>query len=142
MFVLISRLPPNTTKAEILALLNPALTMGFFFKIGVVESLELAYYRDSADDKIIWHSLARIEPDSAAKRVIRKLHRKRFNGMRIHVREYQLRCWQNDQRLNKVLPAHVRERRKGERRQHGLEMLETKKPQTTFVGEKTFHRTF
>ena len=140
MLIIIGRLAPTTTKKDITEFLSPALKWGFFFKAGTINSVSLVSYSDSESDRQIVHGLVRIEPDSAAVRVIRKLHRKRLNNMRVNVREYQLRSWYNDKRLQNKPDQVAKNRRKKDRRQHTLEVLENKAPDFAFVGDKKFHR--
>lgn len=142
MLILLSKIPKNTTRSDIINFLNPVLKGGFFARKGMIKSLEVMIYKDSNADISPYHGLVRIEPDSVAKRAISKLNRKPLKGKHITVREYHYRSWRNDPRItNKMLYTKFHEdRRLVERRLNKLEVVEEQIEKISITGVKDFHR--
>ncbi len=98
--------------------------------------------RDIVVNKMEYHALVTIEPDSVGERVIRQLNRKPIVGKRIAVREYMHRSWHNDPRMNiKNKSFGTNERRKGERRRgNKLEVVDNFT--ATFSARNGFQRRY
>jgi hypothetical protein len=64
-----------------------------------------------------FHGRIFIDDEKAGKRVIEKLHGKRFKNKIVEVREYFIRSQKNDRRLTQQpVSTEILEKRKGERR--------------------------
>ncbi|MGR9116166.1 MAG: RNA recognition motif domain-containing protein [Gammaproteobacteria bacterium] len=123
MIVFLRRIPAGTKKYEISAFLDQALNGGLFTKSGRIDDIQILKLRDKWSNSVEYHGLVRIEPEAAAKRVIKMLNRKPINGKPINVREYFLRNWHNDRRLRmNHFEAEIQERRKSDRRRNHLEI--------------------
>ena len=141
MLVILRGIPANTNRYEILTFLQPALKGVFFKKKGRIDHIRIVKIQDVERDTIEFHGLVRIEPDSAALRVIKMLNRKVINGKNIAVREFQARNWHNDPRIRRKAPKlGFPDRRQGDRRRKALVVLE-EDGEIVFSGNKSFHRT-
>ncbi|MGR8935622.1 MAG: hypothetical protein ACU837_14705 [Gammaproteobacteria bacterium] len=96
--------------------------------------------KDKHINLVEYHALLYIEPDAVALRVIKKLHGQRFRNKRITVRQYFLRSWKNDRRLQNRSTQDCIEKRTNIDRRRNLEVMEELAPQ--FSSHKSFHRTF
>jgi len=124
MLVFFRNIPLDARKADLEAYIESALHKGLLASIrrtGQIIELKIQYFKNPDLNSEEAHGLVRIEPDSAAKKLILQLNRKPFLGKRINVREYYSRAWKNDPRTaNAHLQTGIKERRKGERRRKGL----------------------
>ena len=124
MIVFLRRIPADTNKNEITTFITPALKGGLFSKSGHISDIKILTLRDNRLNKVEHHGLVRIEPDSVAERVIKKLNLNPINGKNIVVREYILRNWHNDPRLRRNhADTAFPNRRKADRRRHQLEVV-------------------
>ena len=141
MHIILVRIPADTTPHDIADFLEPALKRSFFVRKGIIEKIEIQIFHDSWINAKEYHGLVKIEPDTAARRVIKKLNRKAINGKHIAVREYHIRNWHNDPRLRHT-PFNLKfsDRRKADRRRTHLQVLT--EDEVRFTGNKRFHRTF
>lgn len=143
MLIFLRNIPSATHKSEITKHVESALKSGlpsFFKKKYKILSVEIIHIVDKDTRADEYHGLVRIEPDSAARRVIKKLNRKPFKNKPIAVREYHVRSWHNDKRVtavNQFSPGN--EKRKSDRRRKNLEITKTiKAPKIT--GLEGFNR--
>ena len=139
MIIFLGRIPANTRKHEVTDFIEPALKGGFFQKSGRIEHIKILVLKDKNTNTLEYHGLVTIDPDDAAKRVIKKLNRKVFKGKHIAVREYQLRAWHNDPRINmREYNEELMNKRKGDRRRSRIE--EDEDISDKFSSNEVFHR--
>jgi hypothetical protein len=86
-----------------------------------------------------YHGLVRVEPDNVAEKVIKRLNRKPFKGMRINVREYNARTWHNDPRLGISSTMKSLNYRKRDRRRRNVEVINDI-DNLKFSSSSSFHR--
>lgn len=98
MIVFLRNIPNDTTRKEVANFLMSALKGGFFRATGKIISIDFLAIQDNETQLTEYHCLVSILPDSAARRVIKKLHGQPLRNRRIAVREYVMRSWQNDRR--------------------------------------------
>ena len=144
MLVLFRNIPLNTQKLDLELFIAPALKSGLadiFHRQGNVVEINIVRLQDQDLNTLEAHGLVRIEPDTAALRVIRRLNRKSIKGRRINVRKYLNRSWHNDLRV-KVdnLPSEQKRRRKQDRRRKNL--IAVRGESVTIQGIKNFHKTY
>lgn len=124
MIVLLRRIPADTKAHEIADYLEPVLKGSFFQKQGQIDDIKMMVIKDREGNHLNFHGLVTIDSEAAAKRVIKKLNRKSFNGKHIAIREYIFRTWHNDQRINMgQRNDELLENRKKDRRHGRLEVL-------------------
>lgn len=139
MIIFLGRIPANTRKHEITDHITPALKGGLFQKSGRIENIKILVLKDKNTNTLEYHGLVTIDPDAAAKRVIKKLNRKVFKGKHIAVREYHLRSWHNDPRLNMhEYNEELINKRNGDRRRSRIE--EDEDISGNFSSNEVFHR--
>jgi hypothetical protein len=101
MMVFFKRLPIGISKTDLAVFISEALNGGWFFKRGRIVNINIIEKRNSLQNITECHAIVTIEPDSAAQRVIQKLHRKLFQGKYLEVRRYYVRNLLNDPRNKK-----------------------------------------
>lgn len=106
MIVFLRNIPNGTTRKDIANFLMPALKGGLFRATGKILSIDFLVIQDTETQITEYHGLVSILPDSAARRVIKKLHGQPLKNQRIALREYVMRSWQNDRRSMAKLAAH------------------------------------
>ena len=115
------------------------MKVSLFGKKGVVENIKVLQLKDARTNISEYHGLVIMQPDSAAKKVIKRLNRKKFLNKYIAVREYRRRDWHNDPRLNDMEPAsRSSELRMTDRRRKSIEVVEDMTDK--FSSNKTFYR--
>ena len=133
MIVFLRRIPADTNKVEIASFMEPALKGGLFGKQGHISDIKILALKDKQKNKIEYHGLVRVDPESAAERAIKRLNLKSINGKNIIVREYFMRNWHNDPRLRRNhSDIKFPDRRKSDRRRHHLEIMRAHSEQRTF----------
>jgi len=142
MVVFFRNIPDHTTHNHLIEFIEPVIKVPWFRAKGTIGRIKLIELQDANAKTSEFHGLVTIEPDKVARKVIKKLNRKRFLGKHILVREYQSRCWHNDLRINhnpKKLKFDCR--RGSDRRRGGLNVVEVgDQSKTSFSGDKAFHR--
>lgn len=138
MIIFLRNIPAKTKHSDIIAFMEPAMKASLFGKKSVIESVKVLHLKDSRTNISEFHGLVSIQPDAAAKKVIKRLNRKRFLNKYIAVREYQRRDWHNDPRLSYKPLAATAERRVGDRRRRYVE--EVGDITSHFSSHKVFHR--
>lgn len=121
MMIILKNIPANTGNQKIEDFIRPAVDGGFLTKSGHIESISILE-KNNGTDKIEYHGLVKISPDSAVNRIINKLNGKRISGRRVIVSEYQHRSWQNDPRISQGQINYFSDKRQVDRRQHYVEV--------------------
>lgn len=116
MIIILKNIPANTEDEQIEDFIQPALNGGFLSKNGYIEDILILALNDRKTHRVEYYGLVRITPDSVAKRVIKKLNRKKISGKHINVSDYRIRHWQNDPRINRAKIDKLLDKRRGERR--------------------------
>ena len=143
MLIFLRNIPSATHKSEITEHVESALKsglLGLFKKKNRILSVGIVHIVDKDTRADEYHGLVRIEPDSAARMVTKKLNRKPFKNRPIAVREYHMRSWHNDKRVT-ITSQHSpsNEKRKFDRRRKNLEITKAiKAPKIT--GLEGFNR--
>jgi hypothetical protein len=88
MKVILKYAPKNTTYNQIFHFLKPTLDGGLFIKFGKIKDVSVLAHKDRLSQAVDFHVILDIQPDEVAKRVVKKLHRKKLNGQHIDVMEY------------------------------------------------------
>lgn len=141
MIIFLRNIPAHTRQSDIIAFVKPALKVSFIYKKGIIENIKVLQLKDSRTNISGFHGLVTIQPDVAASRVIKRLNRKKFLNKYIAVREYYLRDWHNDSRINYDLQSSFKpEKRLAGRRRSSIEVVEEKA--STFSSNEVFHRSF
>ncbi len=140
MIIFLRNIPSKTKHSDIIAFVESAMTVSLFGKKGSIEKIKVLQLKDSRTNISEFHGLVTIQPDVAAKRVIKRLNRKKFLNKYIAVSEYQRRDWHSDPRLNQtpLVSTTKAEKRTGDRRRKNVEVVEDLTD--TFSSNKTFHR--
>lgn len=139
MIIFLRKIPATTKLSEIEDFVSPALKGFLFGTIGRIEKIEILVLQDKLLNTIEFHGLVTIDPERAAKRVIKKLKGRRFKGKQIIIRQYYQRNWHNDPRMHAEQRGTHSERRKADRRRGGnLETIKDISEQ--FSSHKSFVR--
>ena len=127
MQILIRDIPKDTHPNELYQFIAPSLDEGIFGSFrtsGELINTNVFAQKDSDFNIVNHHGLVTIEPDKAAKRSIKRLHKTPFKGRFTIIREFVHRSWQNDRRCHHQSNIrHLNSRRKADRRQHLLERV-------------------
>ena len=141
MIIILKKIPFNTTEIQIENFLETAVKGGLLSKSGYIDNISFLAKKQIETDKIEYHGLVTILPDSIAKRAIKKLNGKMLNGKYIVIAEYKNRSWHNDQRVNPIIKIES-DRRKGDRRLKSIEVKPKVKKTFSleFSSEKRFNK--
>lgn len=146
MIILLKNILSNTTDKDIEDFIRPAIKGSLLSKRGRIEHISILKQKDSSMEDYECHGLVTITPDSVAIKAINKLNKKRIKGKSVIVREYQIRRWHNDPRINRdQLVEASKNKRKDDRRRRNLEIkkeneLKEKNAELQFTSEKAFYR--
>ena len=110
------------------------------FNKGRIVNVKIVRFLDSNTKALEYHGLVRIEPDKLAQKVIKRLNRKPFKGVRINVREYRIRSWHNDRRTKMSNTSKSATLRKRDRRRRNIEVVDDVTQQ--FSSMSAFHRLY
>jgi hypothetical protein len=117
MIVLFRNIPADSYHNDIIAFTQPAIKGGLFRVHGDISRVDIIALKEKGSEVLEFQALARIEPDAAADRVIKKLHGLSIRGHRIAIRQYYVRNWKNDKRSEvKVEDWQLQEKRANDRR--------------------------
>lgn len=129
MELFIGNIPKKMNAFELQRLVNRALSSGGLVEAlinvvrrkGKIRRLEFDVVTEVKVDKIVRYGKAIVEPDPAAKNIIKKLNNFPCRGNRLNVREFGHRSYNNERRSpgNSVYlkrSTYAQERRCGERR--------------------------
>ncbi len=111
MIIILVNLPENTDKKDIEEFIRPAI------KNGHMGSIAIMVQKHPKTHEIKYHGLVRLTPDPVAQRAIEILKKEQINGKYVDVHEYRARYWHNDPRIMSTRSAHLRNLRRGDRRQ-------------------------
>lgn len=101
MIIILMYISASTSNQDIEDFISPAIKGGLLRKSGNIEKISILGLKNIQTNKIEYHGLVTIIPDAIANRAIIKLTKKQLNGRRVVVREYHIRRWQNDPRINR-----------------------------------------
>lgn len=117
MEIIFKNIPKRTNPYDIVNLISPILKKGLFREEGDLhyfKRVEITNFDNSISD---YHFLALITPDTAAKRVIKKLNGYRLNNLVLSVSEFVIRDQKNCRRCGKpIVITHEHEMRIFDRR--------------------------
>lgn len=116
MIIILKKIPAKTQKQDIKNFITPIANGSWLSRRGQIKSISIIAQKNIHTRLIDYNSLVEILPDSVAKRVIKKLHRKNMIGSYIAVCEYKNRDWHNDPRVNKPIHNLIKNRRITDRR--------------------------
>ena len=126
MIVFLTRIPAHTKYNDIFKFIDPWLKGNLFRRSGYIRKINILNLKDPLTDKLEYHALVTIEPDNVANRVIKKLNRKAIKGKHIAVREYVLRNWHNDRRLNiHQWNEEHKDKRRHDRRRKKIQVIDS-----------------
>jgi hypothetical protein len=98
MIILFTNIPNDSYYSDISNIVEPVIKGGLFKAKGAINAIEIIALKENDTDTPEFQALVNIEPETAALRVIQKLHRMQVRGCRIMVREYIIRNEENDKR--------------------------------------------
>jgi hypothetical protein len=125
MIIFIRNIPGDAKREEIIEFVKPAMKGGFFRAKGIISDVKIMALKNINNNLIEYHALVIMAPESAALRVIKKLHGQHFKNKRTSVRQYHTRRWQNDKRMgNSHSPAGFKEKRYDITRRRNMEVIE------------------
>lgn len=142
MRIIITKVGPSTTVREVTAFLKagarPVLGLG---DPPTIEKCRVVKIVDDDTGDVEHVALARITPEKAALRAIKRLSRARLNGRIVEVRQYQYRSKRNDRRRRSFPVAGEHDRREQDRRRPNLQFEKEAAP-AKIEGMKDFRRTY
>ena len=94
--LILKRISETTRVPDIEEFIAQALRGGFLKKAGRMESVVIQMHHQPGTAHREYHAIISVEPDVAAKRVVKLLNRKRLNGKPINIAELHLRHHSND----------------------------------------------
>ncbi|NOR79843.1 MAG: hypothetical protein GQ529_03270 [Methyloprofundus sp.] len=141
MILFLKSISGQTRCRDIVAFIEPAMKVSLFGKKGTIERIKILHLKDARTNISEFHGLVTIEPEAVAKRVLKRLNRKKFLDKHIVVRQYHQRDWHNDSRLNHdSVMSTKHEKRMTDRRRKNIVVVEDIKQ--TFSSSKVFHRNY
>lgn len=123
MHIFLARIPPDTTKQNIIDFIGPTLKGGLFPTSGTVVNIKIEVIRDKRTHETEYHAIVIVEPQKTALKVIQKLNRTKLKGKPINVRQYHIRNRKNDRRVDKRPKPECKIPRMADRRRDTLELL-------------------
>ncbi|MGZ5526973.1 MAG: hypothetical protein ACXWFF_18385 [Methylomonas sp.] len=118
MLIIIKNIPQGLKKFILEDVLKTAVAESFWFGKGDVMDVHMVQAETRRGSIVEYHCISMIEPEAAAKRVIRVLTGSIVAGVRLKVSEYTVRNWRNDRRQAGKYRQVARERRLKDRRRH------------------------
>jgi hypothetical protein len=123
MIIILLNISASTENQDIEDFIRPAIKGGLLRKSGHIEKISILALKDTRTYRIDYHGLITITPDPVAIRAIKKLNKKLINGRRVLVREFRIRLWHNDPRINRRDQIQeFNNRRQGDRRLRHVEI--------------------
>jgi hypothetical protein len=142
MRIIITKVGPSTTVKEVVAFLRagarPVLGLG---DPPTIEKCRVVRIVDDDTGDVEHVALARINPEKAALRAIKRLSRTRLKGRIVEVRQYHYRSSRNDRRRRSFPVVDEHDRRGHERRRPNLRFEKEAAP-AKVEGMKEFRRTY
>lgn len=123
MHIFLARIPPGTTKQDIIDFIGPTLKGGLFSTSGTLVNIKIEMIRDKRTNETEYHAIVIIEPQKTALKIIQKLNRTKLKGKPINVRQYHIRNRKNDRRVNQRTKPECKIPRMADRRRDSLESL-------------------
>lgn len=123
--IFIRNVPELTLRKDLIAFVTPALK-ALLSPSGKVVKAEILVLLDARTKQMEYHGLVTVDSEKAGRRALKKLNGKRLNGRLVMVREFAIRSWRNDRRLNHVCVADAMGkgfRRNDRRRGKDLEVV-------------------
>ncbi len=121
MIIFLRRIPAKTKKENIESFIRKELNGGFLKKKGELQNIKILILKDQEKESVEFHALVSVEPDPVGQRIIKNLNGKVLLGKPVVVREYMIRSWQNDPRINMhQWNEELDDRRKSSRRRSNL----------------------
>ena len=145
MKIFIRKIPEDTKSSELERLLMPFLKKGLVYPFranGKITRKSVIVQVDEQQNVIAHHGLVTVEPDIAAKRMLKRMHRTTIKGRRVIVREFNERSWQNDRRSHKFQKQSriIKNQRYLERRLHAL--IPESNTRVSFSDQSNFSRKY
>ena len=127
MHILLPNIPASTSFRELSSFIEYALKKDLFNPFrstGHIEDIEIMVLKDNNINLLEYHALINIEPNAAAKRLIKSIRMRFLKGKKVIARRYYPRDWHNDKRLpSENTLANKNNRRKTDRRRYDIEIL-------------------
>lgn len=141
MLIFLRNIPANTSTEDIYKFIRPAMGNGLLsaFSKGRLVDAKIVKLLNIDNNTKEFHGLVKVDPDHVAEKVIKRLNRKPFKGMRINVREYRNRSWHNDPRLRMSSTMNSLNQRKRDRRRRNMEIIDNF-DNVEFSSSSSFHR--
>lgn len=125
MFIFIRNIPKSTTITDLLVFLTPGTKTLFFNNQSSIEDVRIVVLRDKKLNHLEFHALVKTDK-KIGKNIIKRLSGKQLNGLRVYLREYQIRSYKNDRRqlsISKYDTIHEGNRRSDRRRGSDIEEI-------------------
>ncbi len=124
MLIMLKNLPKDTYKHDMEKLITPCVKGRFWQKSGALRSIRLFKLADTKNTVSEYLCIGEVIPGDVGKRVVKQLNGNEALGVRLLAKEYIVRSWRNDPRLNGANPmAGKTDRRTRDRRRPGLIMM-------------------
>ena len=141
MLIFFRNIPASSRTEDFYKFIRPVMGNGFLpaFKKGRIVNVKIVQLLNTDTNTMEYHGLVRIDPDNVAQKVIKRLNRKPFKGVRINIREYHSRSWHNDPRIgltSRKKPNNLRHR---DRRRRNVEVIDDIND-IHFSSSSSFHR--
>lgn len=141
MILFLRKIPTHSNESDIRRLLQPAIKHGLFRQKGNIIDIDILRLKDLRTSLVEQHGLVMVDSDSTGQHVLKKLRGALLNGRRIMIREYRLRSYQNDPRLNSMpLSSKLQEKRQGDRRRNSNQIQRLQTHAVDFLDTSAFHR--
>lgn len=102
MILIIPRIPEITTQQDIRDFLAPGLKR-LFRKSSTIDKVRIVIYKDLKTNCVEYHALVYVDSDNLGKKLIKNFNAKLLNNKLVAVREYFIRHYSNDRRMNHIL---------------------------------------
>jgi hypothetical protein len=141
MLIFFRNIPASSRSADFYKFIRPVMGNGFLpaFKKGRIVNAKIVSLLNTDTNTMEYHGLVRIEPDNVAQKVIKRLNRKPFKGVRINIREYHSRTWHNDPRTGLSSTKKLNNFRQRDRRRRNVELIDDIND-LQFSSSSSFHR--
>lgn len=100
MILFLRNIPASCTKTDIINFVKPGLKSMFNLFSGKILDIEILILHNPANKLTEYHGLVTVSSYRFGKRAIRALSGKFLKGSKIIVREYKIRSWHNDRRID------------------------------------------
>ena len=139
MIIFFRNISEQTKDHHLAAFIEPVIKGSWFRKKIIVEDLKVIHLYNRHSKTSEFHGLVTLQPESAGRRLIKRLSKKPLLGRPIIVREYHRRVWQNDPRIKYDFHHSATVcQRVADRRRKNLEVV--RDVAIKFSGDTSFHR--